>query len=90
MIALEALNLATINVISFGIMATGGLAWAFDISSVDELKERARASIRGQAGALDADAEREFEEWAAKVLTKFGKTASEEESGAQSKPDKKD
>ncbi|KAF9879372.1 hypothetical protein CkaCkLH20_02915 [Colletotrichum karsti] len=77
MIALEALNLATLNVCSFGMMMTGGAAFAFDITSVEDLRQMARRSIRGAAGQTDEAAEREFEEWAAKVLTKFGKTPEE-------------
>ncbi|GJC82869.1 hypothetical protein ColLi_05707 [Colletotrichum liriopes] len=79
MIAFEALNLATLNVFSFAMMMTGGAAWAFDVSSVDDLREMARRSIRGAAGQTDEAAEREFEEWAAKVLTKFGKMPTEDE-----------
>ncbi|KAM0270440.1 hypothetical protein ACHAQH_009415 [Verticillium albo-atrum] len=74
LIALEALNLATLNVFSFAVMATGGVAWAFDISSVDDLREKARRTIRGEAGKTDEAAEREFEEWATRVLTKLGQT----------------
>ncbi|OLN96495.1 hypothetical protein CCHL11_00577 [Colletotrichum chlorophyti] len=73
MIALEALNLATLNVVSFAMMMTGGVSFAFDISSVDDLRAMARRSIHGAAGQTDEAAEREFEEWAAKVLTQFGK-----------------
>ncbi len=58
MVAVEALNLATLNVVSFGIMATGGAAWAFDISSVDELREKTRRSLYGTEGGSDEDAER--------------------------------
>ncbi|KAL0937671.1 uncharacterized protein CTRU02_207402 [Colletotrichum truncatum] len=88
MIALEALNLATLNVISFGMMMTGGAAWAFDVTSVDDLREMARRSIRGAAGQTDEAAEREFEEWAAKVLTKFGK-APEDEAAKKAESDSK-
>lgn len=89
LIALEALNLATLNVMSAGIMAFGGVAWALDLSSLDELKERTRRSLRGEAGNIDEEAEREFEEWAANILTKFGKAAPA--SGTdQPKEDKKD
>lgn len=77
MIAVEALNLATLNVMSFAIMMTGGAAWAFDVSSVDDLREMARRSIRGAAGQTDEAAEKEFEEWAANILTKFGKMPEE-------------
>ncbi|KAH8661905.1 hypothetical protein BX600DRAFT_437340 [Xylariales sp. PMI_506] len=67
LIAVEALSLATLNVCGFGIMATGGLSWAFDISTVAELRYLARRNIKN-GGQLDEEAEREVEEWVAKVL----------------------
>jgi len=42
LIALEALNLATLNVLGWGIMTAGGLSWAFDVSNVQDLAERRR------------------------------------------------
>ena len=74
MIALEALNLATLNVVSFAVMAAGGLSWAFDVSSVEDLRGMARRHITGQGGKTDEAAEREIEEWAARVLLGKGKT----------------
>ncbi|KAI0883824.1 uncharacterized protein GGS22DRAFT_26406 [Annulohypoxylon maeteangense] len=68
LIALEALNLATLNVMGFGIMTTGGLAWAFDVSSVDDLRAMARRSYGIRGGQTDEEAEREIEEWIASVL----------------------
>ncbi|KAI1655874.1 hypothetical protein F4813DRAFT_147499 [Daldinia decipiens] len=68
LIALEALNLATLNVIGFGIMMTGGLSWAFDISSVDDLRSMTRGHVGPSGGRTDEEAEREIEEWVAKVL----------------------
>ncbi|KAI1801587.1 hypothetical protein F4811DRAFT_457504 [Daldinia bambusicola] len=68
LIALEALNLATLNVMGFGILMTGGLSWAFDISSVDDLRAKARGHRGPTGGRTDEEAEREIEEWAAKVL----------------------
>ncbi|KAI1423429.1 hypothetical protein F5Y12DRAFT_536447 [Xylaria sp. FL1777] len=68
LIALEALNLATLNVLGFAIMMTGGTSWAFDISSIDDLRRMARKHIGGSGGRTDEEAEREVEEWVAKVL----------------------
>ena len=68
LIALEALNLATLNVLGFGIMMTGGVSWAFDISSIDDLRRMARKHIGPAGGRTDEEAEREVEEWVAKVL----------------------
>ncbi|KAI2610456.1 hypothetical protein GGR54DRAFT_376914 [Hypoxylon sp. NC1633] len=70
LIALEALSLATINVMGFGIMAAGGLAWAFDISNIDDLRRKARRHIGPPGGQTDEEAEREVEEWVARVLLK--------------------
>ncbi|KAI8959713.1 hypothetical protein F5Y11DRAFT_291462 [Daldinia sp. FL1419] len=81
LIALEALNLATLNVMGFGIMMTGGISWAFDISSVDDLRRMARGHVGPTGGQTDEEAEREIEEWVAKVLGrkeekgKYDKTA---------------
>lgn len=38
--ALEALQIATLNVFSFGFMVVGGLGWGFDIEGVQELRGR--------------------------------------------------
>jgi hypothetical protein len=73
LIAAEALGLATLNVMSFALMATGGLSYAFDISSAEDLKRYARRKMYGPAGRPDEDAEKELEEWAAGILAKVGK-----------------
>ncbi|KAI2634890.1 hypothetical protein GGS26DRAFT_551714 [Hypomontagnella submonticulosa] len=87
LIAVEALNLATLNVMGFGIMATGGLAWAFDISSVDDLRRKARRHIGTAAGGYtDEESEREIEEWVASVLLRKDK----KERDANSPPKKDD
>lgn len=72
-LAFEALHLATLNTASFAVMMTGGLSWAFDISSVDDLRRIARRSIEAAAGGAaggdtDLDAEKEVAEWVAKTL----------------------
>ena len=68
MVAVEALNLATLNVMSFALMAGAGTAWALDISSIEDLRERARRSLYGPGGRADEDAEKEVAEWMAKTL----------------------
>ncbi|KAI1106017.1 hypothetical protein F4804DRAFT_81451 [Jackrogersella minutella] len=70
LIAFEALSLATLNVMGFGIMTTGGLSWAFDISSMDDLRRMARRHIGPDGGRTDEEAEREIEEWIAKFMRK--------------------
>ncbi|KAF2476398.1 uncharacterized protein BDR25DRAFT_300417 [Lindgomyces ingoldianus] len=49
--AMQALNLATLNVFSVGIMVTGGTLWAFDISSLGEMQ----AALRGRLGYENFD-----------------------------------
>jgi hypothetical protein len=43
--ALDALGIATINVFSYGIMLGGGLLWAFNISTLAELKNRVKMPL---------------------------------------------
>ncbi|KAI1851993.1 hypothetical protein JX266_002846 [Neoarthrinium moseri] len=71
-VAVEALGLATLNVFGFAIMSTGGLSWAFDISSVDELRSLARRHTRGGVGETDEAAEQQIAEWAMDILQKTG------------------
>ncbi|KAH8882708.1 hypothetical protein GQ53DRAFT_624151, partial [Thozetella sp. PMI_491] len=70
MVAVEALNLATLNVLGFAIMAAGGASWAFDISTLDELRAKARRTLYGPGAATDEEAEKEVAEWVAKTLGK--------------------
>lgn len=66
--AFEALNIATINVASLAMMMTGGMLWAFDISTMDDLRTKLRGSL-GFEGSVK-DAEEEFEEWLASTLAR--------------------
>ena len=43
--ALDALGIATVNVFSYGIMFGGGLMWAFNISTLAELKNRIKMPL---------------------------------------------
>lgn len=70
LVAVEALGLATLNVFSFGVMMTGGLMFAFDISNVEELRRKARRSLYGTNGVVDEAAEQQVEEWIADVLSR--------------------
>ena len=65
----EALNIATINVTSFAMMATGGLLWAFDISSLADMRMKVRGAM-GVPDRPDQDADEEMEEWLATVLAR--------------------
>jgi len=48
--ALDALGIATINVFSYGIMFGGGLLWAFNISTLAELKNRIKMPLDLESG----------------------------------------
>ncbi|RAH65133.1 DUF3433 domain-containing protein [Aspergillus aculeatinus CBS 121060] len=78
--AFEALNLATLNVLAFAMMSTGGVLYAMNINSVDDMRRyvrRVSLSEEDMAKGLvegDREMEREVEAWAAKVLgEKFGR-----------------
>lgn len=59
-LAAQALGLATLNVMSFGVMLIAGIAWSFDLSSIEELQTRTRAVTR-RSGALFVNPEDESE-----------------------------
>ncbi|RPB04087.1 hypothetical protein L873DRAFT_1840591 [Choiromyces venosus 120613-1] len=67
--ALEALNLATLNTLSFGMTLVGGGMFAMDVCSLQELRERVHAGMGGKDAAA-REAEEEFEEWLASVLAR--------------------
>jgi len=69
--AVEALSVATVNVLSAGMMFTGGALWAFDISSLEDMRRKIRGGlgIDGSPGRENA-AEEEMEEWLATVLAR--------------------
>ncbi|MCJ1286030.1 hypothetical protein MMC26_005372 [Xylographa opegraphella] len=63
--AVEALGLATVNVLSFAIMTVGGTLWAFDIGGMEELRRKVRGGFgsdgRGvttREGEVDGELER--------------------------------
>lgn len=63
--ALEALNLATINICSVALMMTGGMLWAFDISSLDDVKKRRQLNALRQVDPARRDelSEKVIEDW---------------------------
>ncbi|KAL1973821.1 hypothetical protein VTN31DRAFT_5381 [Thermomyces dupontii] len=65
--AFEALNIATINVLSLAMMGVGGTLYALDINSMDDLRRFVRSGM-GIEGRTEQDAEEELEEWVASVL----------------------
>ncbi|KAH8601649.1 hypothetical protein B0O99DRAFT_196785 [Bisporella sp. PMI_857] len=71
--AFEALNVATVNVLSVSMMATGGALWAFDISSIDDLRYKMRKQFGIDPDRSEKDVEEEIEEWFATVLERKDK-----------------
>jgi hypothetical protein len=69
--AVEALNIATTNVVSFAMLATGGALWYFDIGSMEEARRKLRGGLGVDgSGRSEGEAEEEFEEWLATVLSR--------------------
>ena len=67
--AFEALNLATINVLSFGMMTSGGVLYALDINSLEDARRIMRAGLEGgSASKSDEELENEVTEWVSSVL----------------------
>ncbi len=73
LVAVEALNLATLNTLTSALMVGGGVAWAFDISSLEDLRRYTRRSIVNAAGKAewgeeDVQAEKEVVDWVASTF----------------------
>lgn len=68
--AVEALSIATVNVLSVSMMFSGGLLWAFDISSVDDLRRKIRGNLGVDGEGRESRADEEMEEWLATVLAR--------------------
>ena len=67
--ALQALNLATLNTMAASMTLVGGVLWAFDISTLDEMRQKVRGGLGVDGtGRTESDVEEEFEEWIAGVL----------------------
>jgi len=68
--AFEALTIATVNVFSLSIMFTGGMLWAFDISSLEDMRRKLRGGLGIDGERRENAAEEEMEEWLATVLAR--------------------
>jgi hypothetical protein len=69
--ALEALNIATLNVASFAMLTTGGALWYFDIGSMEDARRKLRGGLGVDgSGRTEGEAEEDFEEWLATVLNR--------------------
>lgn len=80
--AFEALNLATLNVISFGLMAGGAVGYALNINGIEDMRKFVRAGLQGGSDTpvkSDEELEQEVTEWVTKVLgDKFEKQLEKE------------
>lgn len=70
-LAAQALGLATLNVMSFGVLLVGGISWAYDLSSIEELQQRTRAVTR-RPGAIYPEEEKAMEEMMEDLMGKLG------------------
>ncbi|MCJ1440793.1 MAG: hypothetical protein MMC23_001279 [Stictis urceolatum] len=68
--AVEALSLATVNVVSWAMVWTGGVLWAFGINGVEDMRRRVRGGlgVEEERAGNEERADREIEEWMARVL----------------------
>ncbi|KAF7544666.1 hypothetical protein G7Z17_g9770 [Cylindrodendrum hubeiense] len=71
-LAAQALGLATLNVMSFGVMLVGGIGWSFDLSSIEELQTRTRAAIRRPGNLVNPEDEAHMEEMMEELMTRMG------------------
>jgi hypothetical protein len=79
--ALEALNIATINVLSLSMMTAGGFLYAFDISSIDDLRRKVRSRLGVDDLQTDQESEEQIKELFASILDrKFKNEKSAKES----------
>jgi len=77
--AFEALTIATVNVFSLSIMFTGGMLWAFDISSLEDMRRKLRGGLGRDGEGRENAAEEEMEEWLATVLARKDKKERQKE-----------
>jgi hypothetical protein len=70
-LAAQALGLATLNVMSFGVFLVGGISWAYDLSSIEELQQRTQAITR-RPGSMSPEEEKAMEEMMEDLMGKLG------------------
>ncbi|PGH32082.1 hypothetical protein GX50_05151 [[Emmonsia] crescens] len=79
--ALEALNIATINVASVAMIGVGAGMYAFDINTMEDLRRKVRGGLGVDgSGRSEQDVEEELEEW---VVTVMGRKAEKEKKGRE-------
>ncbi|KAL4778681.1 hypothetical protein BJX76DRAFT_352423 [Aspergillus varians] len=71
--AFEALHLATINVLSFSMMASGGVLWAMGINGLEDMRAYVKKTMTSGGRELtgsDQELEKEVEDWVRRYLGK--------------------
>lgn len=71
--AFEALHLATVNVLSFGMMASGGVLWAMGINGIEDMRAYVKKSMAQgdrESSKTDEEMEKEVEAWVMRYLGK--------------------
>ncbi|EEP83018.1 predicted protein [Uncinocarpus reesii 1704] len=82
--ALEALNIATINVASLAMIGVGGAMYAFDVNGMDDLRRKVRGGLGVDgSGRSEKEVEEELEEWVVTVLNR--KAEKEKNAGDESR-----
>ncbi|KAJ5918334.1 hypothetical protein N7454_010709 [Penicillium verhagenii] len=69
--AFEALSLASLNVLSFGMMTTGAAMYALDINGLEDARRFMRVAMQGsidETGKSDEQLEKEVTEWVTDLL----------------------
>ncbi|KAI1046491.1 hypothetical protein LB505_010740 [Fusarium chuoi] len=87
LLAVQALGLATLNVMSFGVMLVGGISWAFDLSSIEELRQRTQAVTR-RPGMVSPEDEKAMEELIEGLMGKMGMEKPQKPSGMSQEDEK--
>ncbi|KAF5975748.1 hypothetical protein FBULB1_7227 [Fusarium bulbicola] len=87
LLAVQALGLATLNVVSFGVMLVGGISWAFDLSSIEELRQRTQAVTR-RPGMVSPEDEKAMEELIEGLMGKMGMEKPQKPSGIPQEDEK--
>ena len=71
LLAVEALQIATMNMASWAVMAVGGVSWALDVSSIEELRRYTRAHTRGDPDQTDEEAEEKLQADLVQLMSKY-------------------
>ena len=79
-LAVEALSLATINVIAWGMLTTGLGLWYYDIKGIEDMRNKIRGGIGVDGtGRSEQELEEEMEEWVVGVLERTKRKKGEDD-----------